>query len=385
MFRRQEGYHRRKIGEAEYLLPYGQKIADQKKAMKLNETALVLWEFLEEPQTLSELCRGIAEYYQISPETEELDLDIETFINEMVNFGAVRKEIRQEKGTYDMLFKIAGIKMGIRGREELIPQQFAAFEIESKGKPADLEICLLEQPPVSHQNGTILIRNKELHVSVWEDGLIFLFPTLENIYEVRMNQAADCAEVYCRAPGREEEKNNLFLCIRPLFLFLAQRRGMFAIHSASLLYHKKAWLFSGHSGMGKSTHTGMWNELLNTPLLNGDLNLCGEKDGKIFVFGIPWCGTSEIFTEKTYELGGIVLLEKAQEDQIIVLSQEEKALRVMQRMISPSWTAEWMLENLKFAEMMAEKNPVFHLRCTKEFSAVYKIKEQIDRCREAEE
>lgn len=384
MFRRQEGYQRRKIGEAEYLLPYGQKIADQKKAMKLNETALVLWELLEQPQTLLELCRGIAEYYQISPETEGLASDIEMFINELVNFGAVRKEIEQEKGTYDAFFEIAGIKAGMRGRAELIPQQFKTFAAEYKGEMADLEIHLLEQLPVSHQNGTTLIRNKELQVSVWEDGLIFLFPTLENIYEVRMNQTADCAELYCSAPGREEENDNLFLCIRPLFLFLAQRRGMFAIHSASLLYQGKAWLFSGHSGMGKSTHTGLWKELLDTPLLNGDLNLCGEKDGKIFVFGIPWCGTSEIFTEKTYELGGIVLLEKAPEDQVVVLSAEEKALRVMQRMISPSWTAEWMLENLGFAEKLAEKNPVFHLRCTKEFSAVYTIKEQIDCCGEAE-
>lgn len=385
MFRRQEGYQRRKIGEAEYLLPYGQKIADQKKAMKLNETALVLWELLEQPQTLSELCRGIAEYYQIAPETEELASDIEIFINELVNFGAVRKEIEQENGAYDAFFEISGIKAGMRGRAELIPQQFKIFAAEHKGEMADLEIHLLEQLPVSHQNGTTLIRNKELQVSVWEDGFIFLFPTLENIYEVRMNQAADCAELYCRAPRREEEKDNLFLCIRPLFLFLAQRRGMFAIHSASLLYQGKAWLFSGHSGMGKSTHTGLWKELLDTPLLNGDLNLCGEKDGKIFVFGIPWCGTSEIFTERTYELGGIVLLEKAPEDQVVVLSAEEKALRVMQRMISPSWTAEWMLENLGFAEKLAEKNPVFHLRCTKEFSAVYKIKEQIDGCGEAEE
>ena len=385
MFRRQEGYQRRKIGEAEYLLPYGQKIADQKKAMKLNETALVLWELLEQPQTLSELCRGIAEYYQIAPETEELASDIEIFINELVNFGAVRKEIEQENGAYDAFFEISGIKAGMRGRAELIPQQFKIFAAEHKGEMADLEIHLLEQLPVSHQNGTTLIRNKELQVSVWEDGFIFLFPTLENIYEVRMNQAADCAELYCRAPRREEEKDNLFLCIRPLFLFLAQRRGMFAIHSASLLYQGKAWLFSGHSGMGKSTHTGLWKELLDTPLLNGDLNLCGEKDGKIFVFGIPWCGTSEIFTERTYELGGIVLLEKAPEDQVVVLSAEEKALRVMQRMISPSWTAEWMLENLGFAEKLAEKNPVFHLQCTKEFSAVYKIKEQIDGCGEAEE
>ena len=70
----------------------------------------------------------------------------------------------------------------------------------------------------------------------------------------------------------EEEQDSLFLAIRPVFLFLAQKKGMFVLHSASLLYLEKAWLFSGPSGMGKSTHTALWKKLFDTPFLNGDLN-----------------------------------------------------------------------------------------------------------------
>ena len=65
------------------------------------------------------------------------------------------------------------------------------------------------------------------------------------------------------------------------FLFAAQKHGKFAIHSASILYKEKAWLFSGHSGMGKSTHTQMWHDLLQTPYLNGDLNLLAMENSKI--------------------------------------------------------------------------------------------------------
>ena len=45
--RRQEGYLLQKIGNTHYLLPYGQKIADQQRGMELNETARILWEALE--------------------------------------------------------------------------------------------------------------------------------------------------------------------------------------------------------------------------------------------------------------------------------------------------------------------------------------------------
>lgn len=53
--------------------------------------------------------------------------------------------------------------------------------------------------------------------------------------------------IYYRLPMTEEEQDSLFLAIRPVFLFLAQKKGMFVLHSASLLYLEKAWLFSGPS------------------------------------------------------------------------------------------------------------------------------------------
>lgn len=51
-------------------------------------------------------------------------------------------------------------------------------------------------------------------------------------------------------------------------------------------------------------------KLFDTPFLNGDLNLIGKEGDQFVVYGIPWCGTSEIFTVEKKELGGIVLLEK---------------------------------------------------------------------------
>lgn len=66
--------------------------------------------------------------------------------------------------------------------------------------------------------------------------------------------------------------------------------------------------FPGTPAWAKSTHTGLWHQLLGTPFLNGDLNLLGIHENRIMVYGIPWCGTSGIYTTKNYELGGIVLL-----------------------------------------------------------------------------
>ena len=63
------------------------------------------------------------------------------------------------------------------------------------------------------------------------------------------------------------------------------------------------------------------------------------------------------------------MLEKAPEDKIVSLTKEQKTLRVMQRMISPPWTAGLMKKNLAFAEEIANEKPVYFLRCTKNDTA----------------
>ena len=58
----------------------------------------------------------------------------------------------------------------------------------------------------------------------------------------------------------EEEQDSLFLGDPAGISVPGTEKGMFALHSASLLYLEKAWLFSGPSGMGKSTHTALWKK-----------------------------------------------------------------------------------------------------------------------------
>ena len=94
----------------------------------------------------------------------------------------------------------------------------------------------------------------------------------------------------------------------------------------------KYGFFSGHSGMGKSTHTNLWKEQFGTKIINGDLNLIGWSNGEQanigqsvdkpgskghpIVYGMPWCGTSGIASTKSYPLGGIVLLGRSDNDHL---------------------------------------------------------------------
>lgn len=378
MIKRQEGYVLKKIRGVRYLLPYGQKIADQKRGIILNETGEILWNLLEKPKKREKLAEELAAIYEINDEEKaELAKDVEAFVSQLLGMGILREELKEEGVPFYRCMKIAGMQIRLCGPAEVFPEEFGAFYCE--------EECVVDQVievkiavPVEKQNGKVLIRNKELSIYEYEDGYVLLFEQMRNILEARMTKDGSYVRVYCRMPQDATEKENLFHAIRHFFLYRAQQKGFFAIHSASILYRDKAWLFSGHSGMGKSTHTALWHESAGTPYVNGDLNLIGEEDGKMKVYGIPWCGTSGIYTTKTYDLGGIVLLGRDVTDHLEELDEVEKIVRVMQRMISPAWTAEQMNRNLEFAEKITEQNPVYYLKCTKNPSAVEPIKEKID-------
>ena len=387
MIKRQEGYVLKEIGGIHRLLPFGQKVADQRKGISMNETGVFLWNALKEPKEETELTELTACYYEITDDKEKemLKHDIHGFLNQMQALGILRTELRRKNETCCGKMQIAGMRIGFFGDAELIPEEFNAFRMADTDREVhqewDQQIELIEGLPESTQNGRTLLKNKELVVSAWEEGYILQFPTLDNVYESYMTEDGSYVRIHCRKPCREEEKDNLFHAIRQFFLYLAQKKGYYAIHSASILYKGKAWLFSGHSGMGKSTHTAMWHEIEKTPYLNGDLNLAGirEEDNRLVISGIPWCGTSQIYTTEEYEFGGIVLLGRDTMDHVETLTEAEKTIKVMQRMISPVWKEEMLEKNLAFAEKIAEKVPILQLFCTKEPEAVKVIKREIDR------
>lgn len=381
MFRCQPGFTLRKIKDTCYLLPYGQQIADQKKGFVLNDTSVFLWNALQHnegasPRQLTDL---LVRTYQLDETLfPELLNDVKDFLVQLTGLGMITEDLHLISSQPSASMIIAGIPIKLYGPEELFSECFKPFYKDFSDN-AEQNIELVTAPPASRYYEQILLQNSEMTIFENSDRYIVLFPQMKNIYEAHMLKDGSYVRIYCNPLATDLNIENLFHAIRLFFLFLAQKNGLFAIHSASILYQKKAWLFSGHSGMGKSTHTALWHELWDIPYLNGDLNLLGLQDDHIIVYGIPWCGTSGIFTTRQYELGGIVLLGRdTQTDHLEELSPSEKILRVMQRMISPSWKELQLSQNLSFAEEIADHVPVLHFLCTKNPSAAYTMKNAID-------
>ena len=452
--KRQEGYCLKEIAGVHYLLPYGQKVADQRKGIVLNETGVFLWNELKTSMTDDALAEKLVHHYfadgeaanetqdEIQDQTkdkiqnqvqdqiqDQIRQDVKQFVQELLSLGILQECLRpccaedaddvtcvySTKEPFVECLEIAGMCIALYGSRELISSQFDAFlkdcssahgkskselQTESQIKmqikmPVQMQIEILQRMPAFHPNGKILIRNEELVVCENEQGYIIMFPSMNQIREAHMTVDGRFVQIYVKGVDKEKTKEELFHAIRHFFLFFAQRQSFFAIHSASILYRDQVWLFSGHSGMGKSTHTNLWKEQFGTEIINGDLNLIGWSNGEQtnigqsvdkpgskrhpIVYGMPWCGTSGIASTKSYPLGGIVLLGRSDNDHFESLTNDQKIVRVMQRMISPVWTEDMLETNLKCSAKLAKEVPIYNLICTKETSSSYVMKERSDK------
>ena len=96
------------------------------------------------------------------------------------------------------------------------------------------------------------------------------------------------------------------------------------------------------------------------------------------VYGIPWNGTSDIYTTEAVPLGGVIFLSRGETDRVKRLSPDEKILSLTRRFISPNWTEDFLMRHIKFAEKLAPKLYLRELSCTKEPSAAKLLRQDID-------
>ena len=379
--RQNSNFIRITLSENTYLCPVAQSVSDLKRAIHINDTGAYLWDLLGTEHTSDELINEAAVHFDIpADQTDSFKNDIIAFLNTLNLQGAILTPLAVPKGSsgYYHTLRIAGLSVNLYGEADVFAEEFAPF-YEEYTENAGMTALVVYGMPVVRENGSLLIRNKELTILEAPDKYILLFHQESRVGELHLSKDASLAVFYCNSG--ESLKEDLFHALRFAFLYLAQRHGIFAIHSASILYREKAWLFSAPSGTGKSTHAALWKKAFDITYINGDLNLIGydEDADEALVYGLPWCGTSDIYSDGVWPLGAIVFLERGQKNLVKMPEGSERILNISQRMISPTWTENLFSNNLATAARIAQKSHVLRYQCTKKPEAARILKEKLDK------
>lgn len=137
----------------------------------------------------------------------------------------------------------------------------------------------------------------------------------------------------------------------------------FYLHSSAVELDGMAYLFSGPSGMGKSTHTRLWQSVFGkaAQVFNDDKPALRRIDGRWYAYGTPWCGKDRINQNKKVPLAGICFLKRGEENKIRRLSAKEALPLLLSQTIhklQDSKSLDLLLNNVNY---LLKEIPVFEL------------------------
>lgn len=145
--------------------------------------------------------------------------------------------------------------------------------------------------------------------------------------------------------------------------------GMLVLHCAYIVTSAgEAILFSGPSGIGKSTQAALWEQLAVARVVNGDRALVDV--GKKTANGIFYSGTSGISENVIAPIRAIVLLGQSSENRVFVPSPQAAFAGVLSQCAYYEWdvcSAEKMTECV--ARLVSDV-PVLRMDCLPDATAV---------------
>ena len=146
------------------------------------------------------------------------------------------------------------------------------------------------------------------------------------------------------------------------YLQLLKYEGIM-LHSSAIELDGKAYLFSGDSGAGKSTHSRLWQSVFGekAQVFNDDKPALRFIDGKWYAYGTPWCGKDGINQNKRVPLGGICFVKKAPENKIRRLDKGEAVAFVVKQTLKRFKRIENLDLMLSHVDNLVRTIPVFEL------------------------
>ena len=158
-------------------------------------------------------------------------------------------------------------------------------------------------------------------------------------------------------------------------LFLQHNRLM--LHASFVKYKEKGILFSGPSGIGKSTQAELWRRTMEAEVINGDRVAVGLSNEKWTAWGIPYAGTSGIYCNGRAQISALVVLKQAKENRICKLSGAEALRYLYPEITIHQWDTKFVEKVICLLTTLISAVPVFLLECLPDESAVLMLQEKL--------
>lgn len=150
-----------------------------------------------------------------------------------------------------------------------------------------------------------------------------------------------------------------------VYAFATADKATLLFHSSVTVLDGKAYMFLGHSGTGKSTHSQQWHAAFPEAHLLNDDNPAVRvwEDQRVVVYGTPWSGKTPCYRNESAPVQALVQLAQAPENKITRLKMTQAYPYILASVSGLKVMPEMMDRIFESIAKVLEISPVYRLEC----------------------
>lgn len=154
-------------------------------------------------------------------------------------------------------------------------------------------------------------------------------------------------------------------------------KSVLHLHSSFVWYNGQAILFTGPSGIGKTTQAELWRDYEDAIIVNGDVTLIRKIDNIWRAFGAPIHGSSPYCENMDAPIAAIIVLKQAEENQLIRLDAFTALGECFPEIYRPEMSDETREILLDTVDALFSEIPVYQLSCRPDRESVELVKQTL--------
>lgn len=147
-------------------------------------------------------------------------------------------------------------------------------------------------------------------------------------------------------------------------------RDRLCLHAACVSTPMGGILFSGPSGVGKSTQANLWCRYRDAKQINGDRPILSKTEQGWLAWGSPYAGSSRCHVNESCPATAIVMLRQSKECGLRRLKPAEAFRAIWSGLTMHSWDEQLVNKACDLAMELVAAVPVFEFACTPDEWAV---------------
>lgn len=362
----------KKAGDDYFIVPYSSAQAYHVRGAGLNEFGAFLAQQMECEITE----RALIELASVhtGEKADDIADDVRSFTQSLAGTGLMSDDFSYAEPSDNAVYlEMAGIRIIFNEGEKYLRDEILSFKCDSfSDDDCDLFVSFGQEDDDFTEYHQQVYMNDVACLYENHDDYVLCYSELETIRWIKISKDYKEA-VLCLGSDdiepTEAVKDEIYLALRPVFLLAALKDRKIALHCCACLDQYGAFLISGHSGAGKTTLSELIKESADITVINGDLGLLGTENGKAYIYGIPWCGTSGIYTVLKNALSSVTFIKKSDDNIIEKLDAGHDSMDFMNRIITPVWNERMLDARLMSGEMILRTIPLYRYYFRKEKEA----------------